>query len=249
MGRRPRVHFDGAIYHVWSRGVNRQSIFADDQDRRAFLEGLKKVCDDASADLLAYCLMGNHFHFSIKVGAVPLSVIMQRLETSYCLRFNYRHARTGHLFQARYKSRICLTEAYLRTVIQYIVMNPVRAGLASKPEDWPWSSLGGKPMTEAIQDDLNDFDPWADEPDGKVDLLRRAGIPALSLEEIAALTGVDPIVLRSVDKSRPVVHAKRLFALAALKDGHSGNAVARWLKVDAAAVSRYRRSKIANRKA
>ncbi|MDO8757063.1 MAG: hypothetical protein Q7J64_03535, partial [Elusimicrobiota bacterium] len=140
-----------------------------------------------------------------------------------------------------------------RTVIQYIVMNPVRAGLVSKPEDWPWSSLGGKPMTEAIQDDLDKFDPWGNEPDEKGDLLRREGIPARSLEEIAALTalqaGVDPITLRAVDKSRPVVHAKRLFALAALKDGHSGNAVARWLKVDAAAVSRYRRSKIANRKA
>lgn len=253
MGRKPRVHFDGAIYHVWSRGVNRQNIFVDDQDRRSFLDRLRIVCADAAADLLAYCLMGNHFHFAIKVGAVPLSVIMQRLETSYCLQFNYRHARTGHLFQARYRSKICLTEPYLRTVVQYIVMNPVRAGLVSKPEDWPWSSLGGKPMTESLQDDLEHFDPWANEPDEKVDLLRREGIPIRSLEDIAALTapqaGVDPIALRAVDKSRSVVRAKRLFALTALKDGHKGNAIARWLNVDAAAVSRYRRSKIAIRKA
>lgn len=244
MGRKPRVHFEGAIYHVWSRGVNRQNIFVDDQDRRAFLERLNAVCAEASAVLLAYCLMGNHFHFAIKVSAVPLSVIMQRLETSYCLQFNYRHSRTGHLFQARYKSKICLTEAYLRTLIQYIVMNPVRAGLVSKPEDWPWSSLGGKPMTEAIQDDLNDFDPWANEPDENVYLLRREEIPARSLEEIASLiapeAGVDLFVLRSVGRSRLVVRAKRMFALAALKDGHKGIAIARWLNVDAAAVSRYR---------
>lgn len=246
MGRRPRVHFDGAIYHVFSRGVNRQSIFTDDQDRRAFLEGLKKICADAAAEILAYCLMGNHFHFAIKVGAVPLSVIMQRLETSYCLRFNYRHDRTGHLFQARYQSKICLTEPYLRTVIQYIVMNPVRAGLVSKPENWPWSSLGGKPMTEEIQHDLENFDPWANEPDQKLDLLRGEGLPARTLDDIAATiarqAGVDLVGLRSADQRRFVVRAKRIFARAALKDGHKGNEIARWLNMDAASVSRYCRS-------
>lgn len=249
MGRRPRVHFDGAIYHVFSRGVNCQSIFADDQDRRAFLDRLKQVAADASAEILAYCLMGNHFHFAIKVGAVPLSVIMQRLETSYCLQFNYRHDRTGHLFQARYQSKICLTESYLRTVIQYIVMNPVRAGLVTKPEDWPWSSLGGKPMTEAIQDDLDNFDPWANEPDQKADLLRREGVPARSLEEIATSIvqqgGIDLVVLRSPDKRPFVVRAKRMFVLEALKDGHKGNSIARWLNIDGASVSRYSRSRIA----
>lgn len=253
MGRRPRVHFDGAIYHVFSRGVNRQAIFTDDRDRRAFLERLKKVCADASAEILAYCLMGNHFHLAIKVAAVPISVIMQRLETSYCLQFNYRHNRTGHLFQARYNSKICLTEKYLRTVIQYIVMNPVRAGLVSKPEDWPWSSLGGNPMTEAIQDDLDNFDPWAKEPDQKVNLLRQEGIPARTLEEIAAVispqVGVGLAELRSAGQRRFVVRAKRIFALAALKDGHKGNAIARWLNMDAATVSRYCRSNLATCKA
>lgn len=249
MGRKPRIHFDGAIYHVFSRGVNRQNIFIDDQDRRFFLDRLRRICADASAEIIAYCLMSNHFHLAIKVSAVHLAAIMQRLETSYCMQFNLRHDRIGHLFQARYNSKICLTEKYLRTVIQYIVMNPVHAGMVTRPEDWPWSSLGGRPMTEAIQDDLQNFDPWAKESEESTDLHRRQSDSSRSLEEIAVeisqMTGIELEILRSDDRRRSIVRAKRLFSIVALKGGHKGRAIARWLNVDEASVSRYSRSNTA----
>jgi len=236
-----------------SRGVNGQDIYVDDHDRLAFLEGLKRVVANASAEILAYCLMGNHFHLAIKVSSIPLSVIMQRLETSYCMLFNYRHKRTGHLFQARYNAKICLTEAYLRTVIQYIVMNPVRAGFVSKPEDWPWSSLAGKPLTEAVQEDLQNFDPWANEPDETLDLLRRETRPSRSLDELASIispqTGVKPAVLRSNDRRRFVTDAKRLFSRAAMREGYKSTVIADWLNVAKSAITRYTRENTRTQKA
>ncbi len=229
-----------------SRGVNGQNIFVDDRDRESFLDRLENTRSNASADILAYCLMGNHFHIAIKVGTVPLSEIMQRLETSYCLLFNHRHERTGHLFQARYTAKICLNEAYLRTVVQYIVMNPVRAGLVSKPEDWPWSSLAGKPLTEAVQHDLENFDPWANDLVKDMDLHRRDYIPQRTLNEIgefiSAQTAVELAVLRSDERRRTVVCAKSMLVQAALKEGHKPTDIARWLHSANSSVSRYARS-------
>ncbi len=90
--------------------------------------------------IYAYCLMPNHFHLALKVSAVPLGSLMQRILTGYSITFNHRHDRTGHLFQARYKSIPCLEDRYLLSLINYIQMNPVRAGLVKSAADWSWSS-------------------------------------------------------------------------------------------------------------
>lgn len=93
--------------------------------------------------ILAYCLMPNHFHLAVKVSTVPLGRVMLRILTSYVNTFNNRHERTGHLFEARHKAKICLTDRYLLGLIRYIQMNPVRAKLVKNAEDWPWSSRRG----------------------------------------------------------------------------------------------------------
>src|SRR3569832_1733814 len=113
MPRMPRIHFPGVVYHVMARGVDGREIFADEADRRTFLEITRSVKNETAYSLLAYCLMGNHFHFAMRGGPIPLSRIMQRLLTSYAMAFNVRHDRQGHLFQARYKAIVCLDDAYL----------------------------------------------------------------------------------------------------------------------------------------
>lgn len=246
MGRRHRIHFDGAIYHVYSKGVNGQHIFIDDQDRETFLRILKKNIADASAELIAYCLMGNHYHLAIKVGSIPLSKMMQRILSSYALLFNRRHERTGHLFQARFEAKNCLNERYLRTLIPYIIMNPVRAGLVERPQDWPWSSLLNEPLTDEVLAELAQFDPWENDHD-TLNLLRREGLPAKSFEEIAeiisAQTHIACSVLRSRNRRRCVTKAKRLFSQAALKEGHKSTAIARWLNLANSAITRYAQAK------
>lgn len=239
MGRRTRIHFAGAVYHVMARGVDGQAIFRDDADRAEFIARLIRIAGESRADILAYCLMGNHFHIAIQVGPVALAAIMQRLLTSYCLSFNLRHDRTGHLFQARYKAILCCDERYLAGLIRYIHLNPVRAGLVEKPQDWPWSSLtGGQFSDDAIHEE---FDPWP--KNQEVHLTRDIPINAQDIDGIGAAitsrTGVDIRELRSNSRRRTVIAAKRLLAQEAIRHGHPLITVARWLNSSASALTRY----------
>ena len=90
--------------------------------------------------LLAYCLMDNHVHLLLETRKPNLGAGMRRLHGSYAQRFNARHGSSGHLFQERYGSVPVETDEQLWTLVVYIAMNPVEAGLRGRPDDWPWSS-------------------------------------------------------------------------------------------------------------
>lgn len=147
MPRKHRIHFPGALYHVISRGNNRQKVFFSADDYNSFLAALAKVRKFIPFSIHAYCLMPNHFHLLIEVGQHPLSEIMQRLLTSYTIRFNLSHKHHGHLFEGRYKAILCDKNSYLLELVRYIHLNPVKAKLVSDPAQWQWSShsayLGG----------------------------------------------------------------------------------------------------------
>jgi putative transposase len=104
MPRQPRLDIPGLIYHVIARGVERREIFRDDWDRVRFPDRLGELLDQPGARLHGWCLLSNHFHFLLRLGDQPLSVLMRRLMTGHAVRFNLRHGRSGHLFQNRYKS-------------------------------------------------------------------------------------------------------------------------------------------------
>lgn len=88
----------------------------------------------------AYCLMSNHYHLLIETPDGNLSMGMRQLNGVYTQRFNKRHGRTGHIFQGRFKAILVQKESYLLELCRYVVLNPVRAGLVSYPEEWKWSS-------------------------------------------------------------------------------------------------------------
>jgi REP element-mobilizing transposase RayT len=125
---------------VTARGNERRDIFRGDRDRQDFLSRLADGRNRFGFHLLAYCLMTNHFHLAIRTAATPLSRIMACLQSSYAQRFNRRHARVGHLFQGRYKSRVVQEDRYFETLIRYIHQNPVRARITRRAADYPWSS-------------------------------------------------------------------------------------------------------------
>ena len=241
VGRRTRTHFPGAIYHVMARGVDGRAIFIDDHDRTKFLDDLRRISDDSSGEIIAYCLMGNHFHIAFRAGHIPLAVIMQRFLTGYAFSFNRRHNRAGHLFQARYKAVLCLDDAYLFGLVRYIHMNPVRAGLVAKPQDWPWSS-SSQQVPGNSEGDLSEFDPW---PKGEIISGMTRSEPAERQDmmklgaETAALKGISVDELRSESRRRRTIAAKRALAREAVGQGHSLIAVASWLHVDRSSVSRY----------
>lgn len=140
MARPLRIEFPGAIYHVTSRGDRRELIFVDDDDRRVLLAVLAQALARFDARMLAYCLMGNHYHFVLCTHQANLSALMRHVNGVFTQAFNRRHAKVGHLLQGRFKAILVDEEAYLLEVCRYVELNPVRARMVAHPRDWPWSS-------------------------------------------------------------------------------------------------------------
>ena len=140
MARPLRIEYEGAVYHVTSRGNARADIYLSDDDRKMFLDVLDHVVDRFNWVCHAYCLMTNHFHLMIETPQANLSRGMRQLNGVYTQRFNRHHSRIGHLFQGRFKSIVVDRDAYLLELSRYIVRNPVAAGLVEDVQHWPWSS-------------------------------------------------------------------------------------------------------------
>lgn len=140
MARPLRLEFAGALYHLTARGNARADIFADDEDRRVFLELLGKEISQQGWGCYAYCLMGNHYHLLIETPEPNLVAGMRRLNGVYTQAFNRRHGRVGHVFQGRYKSILVDRDSYGLELSRYIVLNPVRARMVKRVENWAWSS-------------------------------------------------------------------------------------------------------------
>jgi REP-associated tyrosine transposase len=147
MPRKLRVQYPGALYHLMNRGDRRDDIFKDDQDRQRFTETLGETCEKTGWQVHAYCLRSNHFHLVAETPQPNLVAGMKWLLGTYTSRFNRRHKEFGHVFSGRYKSLIVegSGNGYLKSVCDYVHLNPVRAGLvgARQPlESYVWSSYG-----------------------------------------------------------------------------------------------------------
>jgi len=140
MARQLRIEYEGAFYHITSRGNMRGQIFWDKRDRKQFIEILKRTKDRYGYLLHAYVFMDNHYHLLIETPHANITQIMQNINTSYTVYVNRKHRRQGHLFQGRYKSFIVDKESYLLELGRYIHLNPVRAGIVQKADDYRWSS-------------------------------------------------------------------------------------------------------------
>ena len=149
MARPTRVEFADAVYHVTARGNDRKAIYRDDQDRQRFLETVEEVHDRFGVVLHAYCLMPNHYHLLIQTPRANLTAAVGWLQTTYTIRFNRRHQRSGHLYQGRFKSHLVEADEYARQLIPYIHLNPVRpknkrrripVERKTELDAYPWSS-------------------------------------------------------------------------------------------------------------
>jgi REP element-mobilizing transposase RayT len=140
MSRPLRLEYAGALYHLTARGDARADIFADDHDRARFLDLLGKEIAQQRWRCYAYCLMGNHYHLLIETPEPNLVAGMRRLNGVYTQAFNRRHARVGHVFQGRYKSIVVDKDSYGLELCRYIVLNPLRARMVNRVQDWAWSS-------------------------------------------------------------------------------------------------------------
>lgn len=140
MARKPRIEFEGAFYHVITRGNQRQRVFKDRDDYERYLKILGNYKIQYDYVLYAYVLMSNHIHLLIETKEKPLSKILQGINQSYTIYFNKRYGMVGHLFQGRYKAILCEKDAYLLSLVKYIHLNPIRAKVVKSFEEYPWSS-------------------------------------------------------------------------------------------------------------
>jgi REP element-mobilizing transposase RayT len=155
MARPWRIEFEGALYHILSRGNEQQDIFRDNEDRASFMKGMREMSERFDIDIFAYVLMNNHYHVLLRTSHANLSRAMQWLGATYTRRFNNRHLRSGHLFQGRFKNIIVQNDAYLMQLSCYIHRNPIRAGIVKRLADYEWSSYPAYAYGKTRPDWLN----------------------------------------------------------------------------------------------
>ena len=140
MARPLRIVFPDAFYHVTARGNERKAIFKSKRDRERFLEYLESATERYQAVIHAYCLMGNHYHLLLETPAANLPQIMHHINGAYTTYFNVKRARSGHLFQGRYRAIVVEKDEYAKELSRYIHLNPVRAKMVQRPEQYAWTS-------------------------------------------------------------------------------------------------------------
>ena len=131
MPRKARIDSAGALHHIMVHGIEHRQIFLDDEDRDAFVNRLGHVLIETHTDCFAWALIPNHLHLLLRTGLTPITTVMRRLLTGYAIQFNRRHQRHGHVIQNRYKSILCQQDRYLKELVRYIHLNPLRAGIVA----------------------------------------------------------------------------------------------------------------------
>jgi putative transposase len=212
MTRLARIVIPGLPHHVTQRGNRREQVFFSDDDYRFYLDELSLAAKRAKAEIWAWCLMPNHVHLLI----VPCDVdglrqTVANAHRRYAGRLNARNKWTGHVWQGRYGS-VVMDEAHLYHAISYVSLNPVRAGLVERAQDWPWSSarahLSGQPdgittLAPAWARFGNMAEMLGAEPDqSEFERLRRAEVTGRPVGSAAFLEGLEARLGRVVKAQR-----------------------------------------------
>jgi putative transposase len=154
---RHKLDYPGAISHVTQRAAGIDHIFQEEEDYREFLIRTRKLARTFELEVLAYALMTNHIHLLIRQNQPNLKQAMREIFSRYARWYNTKYARKGHLFGGPYRQALCLEEGYVLRVSLYIHLNPVRAGMVQRPEDYPWTSYrwyqDGNSQEKAASDD------------------------------------------------------------------------------------------------
>jgi REP element-mobilizing transposase RayT len=140
MPRRITPFFDGGFYHIYNRGNNREPIFFERENYLFFLRRIREYFIPEEIEIIAYCLMPNHFHMLIRLLIADVSDVLQAFTLSYVKSINKRFQRVGSLFQGPFESRLVEQNKYLLHLSRYIHLNPVAAKLVKRAEDWEFSS-------------------------------------------------------------------------------------------------------------
>jgi len=140
MPRRPRLHVPGGVYHVILRGNHREPLFGADRDRGYLNALVGDVTGRFGLRIFAYCWMTNHLHLALQVGDTSLSEPMKRLAMRYSRHIHRDAGQVGHLFERRFRAILVDADSYLKSLVRYIHLNPVVAGMVAEPMAYRWCS-------------------------------------------------------------------------------------------------------------
>ncbi|MFA6008071.1 MAG: transposase [Candidatus Shapirobacteria bacterium] len=229
MSRLPRTNRIG-LYHVINRGVEKRLIFLDDPDRLRFLTLVDEQKAAFDFNVVAYCLMPNHYHLLLEMKAENLSFALKRLDQDYTQYFNRKYNRVGSLWQGRFKSWFVYDEKYLRVLIQYIERNPIKKGITSRIGEYRWASsvtenpaLSQNEIAQLTEFYSTKFLPQAEAAEAAM----RESLPQHFL--IANLA-------RKRDGTKRAARDEAIES--ALRDGYSQSQIARYLGLTPAAISK-----------
>ena len=262
MPRAPRADAPGAVHHVIARGIERRLIFLDDRDRGDFLSRATRILPECGTDCFAWALMPNHVHMVLRTGDRPLATVMSRLLTGYARRFNERYDRVGHLFQNRYRSLLVGDDAHMLTVVRYVHLNPVRAGIVPSVKAlaaYAWtghSVLMGQRLApfQSTRQVLAAFGPgrgsgrealerWMGDEEPAISELSRDAAAILEdvISRVCRELAISPGVLLVRPASRQISGARARIAFLASEAGVAPAEAARRLEMSESAISRARR--------
>ncbi len=156
MPRRPRVFVPGAIYHLYCRVGRGERVFTDARAVAGFLAIVREVMSIHDFQVFAWCIMPTHYHMALRTGEIPLWQSLRLIQGRFAQAYNRQHGVLGSLWQERYKAKLVLSDEYLKQLIAYIHLNPVRSGLSSDPRGYEWS--GHRGLTSRAGDGLVDRD-------------------------------------------------------------------------------------------
>lgn len=201
-------------HHVIQRGNRRQQTFFNDEDYQSYLNLMSEWCAKYQVDSWAYCLMPNHVHLIlVPQNKEGLNLAVGEAHRRYTRRINFREGWRGHLWQGRFSSFI-MDEKYLFACTRYIELNPVRAGLVKRPEEWPWSSaaahikgrndilVAAEPLLELVQKPWKDFLSHSVH-EGVIDLLRKHERTGRPLGEGTFVEKMESLLGRKLKPGKP----------------------------------------------
>lgn len=140
MGRKPRVEYQGGLYHIIQRGNNREYIFKKDEDKAHLMKLVKEYKGVLGYEIYGFVVMDNHYHIVIRTLDAPLQNIMHRINNQFSKHYNRKNSRTGHVFENRYKGILVKDDKYLLSLLRYVHQNPVQAKICKRVRDYKWSS-------------------------------------------------------------------------------------------------------------